>query len=596
MCGFAGVLDRGAEPATGAEAMARMLEHRGPDGDGAFSDGPFSVAHRRLAILDPSEAAHQPMTSGSLVLAYNGEIYNFRELASELGTRGHAFRSKGDTEVLLAAYREWGPECLSRLNGMFAFAVWDGARRELFLARDRFGMKPLYWTLDGDRFLFASEVKALLAAGLPRRVDAKALVEYFTFQNIFTDRTLFEGVHLLPPGTCLRLSPERMTRWRWWDLEFDSDESRAEADWEADVRDVLSAAVDRHLVSDAPLGSYLSGGMDSASIVALASRKMPGLDTFTGGFDMSSVSGLELVYDERAEAALVASAAGAHRHEVVMHSGDMGRVMPRLTWNVEDPRAGTCYQNLYVADLAARSVKVALAGTGGDEIFAGYRWRYALIEDAHDSATFDERYFAYWNRVVPVADHAAFFTPQILDGAADHAPFDIYREVVAPGDGYDPVQRALYFETKTFLHALLVIEDKISMSAGLEVRLPFLDQELVSLVSRMPSRFKFKNGQGKSVLRRAMRDVLPAEIVDKPKQGFTPPEGSWHRGESMAYVRDVLLDERTLGRGMILPDAIRTAVEEHVGGTRNHRQLIWSLLVFEWWNRVFIDRSDEPAA
>ena len=589
MCGFAGIVDSAGVGAEEVSAMASCLAHRGPDDAGAFAEGPYGVAHRRLAILDTSAAGHQPMSSGPLVLAYNGEIYNFRALASELTSRGRRFRSRSDTEVLLAALSEWGEDALCRLDGMFAFALWDREKQELLLVRDRFGIKPLYWAEHEGRFLFGSEVKALLAAGAPTRVDQKALVEYFTFQNVFTDRTLFEGVRLLPPGHVMRIGLTGRTEKRWWDLELAPDATRTEAQWSADVREALDAAVEGHLVSDVPLGSYLSGGMDSASIVALASRRRPGLDTFTGGFDMSSVSGLELVYDERDKARLVSETFGTTHHEVVMHSGDMARVMRRLAWHIEDPRAGTCYQNLYVAELAARSVEVALAGTGGDEVFAGYPWRYELVADAHDPAEFDERYFAYWNRVVPVGEHEDLFTADVLREARGHDPFDVYRQVIAPADGLDPVSRALYFEAKTFLHALLVVEDKLSMSVGLEVRVPFLGRDLVELAGRIPAGLKYRESGGKEVLRSAMRGILPGEILDSPKQGFTPPEGSWYRGESVAYVRDVLLEPRSLSRGYFRAEFTQRILREHLAGLRNHRQLIWSLLMFEWWNRVFVD-------
>lgn len=594
MCGIAGVLDLRGRPVEPDDVrpMSRAIAHRGPDDEGEFIDGPVGLAHRRLSVIDLSDAARQPMADAGQVLVYNGELYNYRELRSELAARGHRFRSSGDTEVVLRAYREWGPECVGRFDGMFAFAVWDASARRVFLARDRFGIKPLYYTIAGGRFLFASEVKSLLAAGIPRSVDPEALAEYFTFQNVFSDRTLFAGVRLLPPGHVMEVSEDGVRLRRYWDLEFDPKEGRSEEEWAADVRDAVSSAVRSQLVADVPLGSYLSGGMDSASLVAAASREMPEIATFTAGFDMSSVSGIELVFDEREDAELVSRRFGTRHREIVLHAGDMARVLPRLIWHLEDLRVGTCYQNFYAASLAAKSVRVALAGTGGDEVFAGYPWRYELIADAADERTFDELYYSYWTRLVPDEEKPAFFTDSVWADARHHRPFDVYRAVVSRASDLDPVNRALYFEAKTFLHGLLVVEDRLSMASGLEVRVPFLDNDLIELASRIPSGLKHANGRGKHILRAAMRGVLPDAIVDNPKQGFSPPEGSWYRGPSMAYVHEILLDPRTLDRGFFRPEYTRRIIGEHANGRRNHRLLIWSLLCFEWWNRLFMDPAE----
>ena len=312
MCGIAGVLDlRGeAVPQRELEAMADSISHRGPDDSGTFARGPVGLVNNRLAILDVSDAGHQPMSTddGRYVLVYNGELYNFRELGRELESRGHVLRSRGDTEVVLRAWQEWGAACLDRFDGMFAFAVWDEAERELTLVRDRFGVKPLYYAEVGGRLLFGSEIKALLAAGLRVEVDRDSLREYFTFQNLFSDATLFAGVRMLPAGHLMRASERVEQPRRYWDLELDPDESVSEDEWVERIRAAFESAVERQLVSDVPLGSYLSGGMDSASIVASASGRIPRLMTFTGGFDLSSVNGLELVFDERADAERVASA------------------------------------------------------------------------------------------------------------------------------------------------------------------------------------------------------------------------------------------------------------------------------------------------
>jgi asparagine synthase (glutamine-hydrolysing) len=595
MCGIAGILDLRGRPVAASQlrAMDDAIVHRGPDDCGEWVEDSVGLANRRLAIIDLSRAGHQPMANedGSLLLTYNGELYNFQELVPLLESRGHRFHSQTDTEVVLHAYEEWGADCLSRFNGMFAFAIWDRARRRLFLARDRFGIKPLYYAEQDGRFLFASEVKSMLRAGLPGRVSPEALSEYFTFQNMLSDRTLFDGVRILPPGHTLTVSESGIATEQYWDLTFEPDESVHEDEWTDRVRDVFGEVVTRQLISDVPLGSYLSGGMDSGSIAAIATQHVPRLMTFTGGFDLTSVTGLELVFDERADAELVSSHFRTQHYEMVMHAGDMAWSLPELVWHLEDLRVGMSYPNYYIAGLASKFVKVSLAGTGGDELFAGYPWRYELVSGLKDGVEFDRAYYGYWARLVPDEDKQAFFTPEVWAHAREWSPFDRFRETLRPVAGLDPLAKALYFEAKTFLHGLLVVEDKVSMAHGLEVRVPFLDNELVELAERIPARLKHGR-DGKQLLRKAMKPLLPAEIVDKRKQGFSPPDESWYRGPTMDYLRDILLDPRSLDRGYFQPAYVKRVLEEHLEGRVNHRLLIWSLLCFEWWNRLFMDGDD----
>ena len=593
MCGIAGLYDRHARGVSEhvLQEMARSIRHRGPDDEGWYAGERIGLANVRLAILDISDAGHQPMATddGRFVIVYNGELYNFRELERDLEALGHTFRSRCDTEVVLHAFQEWGTASLDRFDGMFAFAVWDEVEQRLFLARDRFGIKPLYYGSHDGRFFFASEVKALLAAGFPTRVCYPALGEYFTFQNIFGDATLFEGVQLLPAGHTLVLADGVERRTAYWDFVPEPDEGTSEDEWVAAVKDAFERAVTRQLVSDVPVGSYLSGGMDSASIASVASRSIPRLMTFTGGFDLSSVEGLELVFDERSDAEAIASTFRTEHYEMVMHAGDMAWVLPELIWHLEDPRVGMCYQNHYIARLASKFVTVVLAGTGGDELFAGYPWRYGVIEGLSDPAEFEQRHFAYWNRLVPEAAQPAFFAESAWSLIGEHPARQSYLDVLAPVRDLDPVAKTLYFEAKTFLHGLLLVEDKVSMAHSLESRVPFLDNELVDLARRIPARLKNADEGGKRILRRAMSELLPAEILAKRKQGFSPPDESWYRGPTMDYIQEILLDARSLERGYFRPDYIRSMLEEHVRGRVNHRLLIWSLLSFEWWNRLFID-------
>jgi asparagine synthase (glutamine-hydrolysing) len=298
---------------------------------------------------------------------------------------------------------------------------------------------------------------------------------------------------------------------------------------------------------------------------------------------------MELVFDERADAEQVARTYRTEHYEMVMHAGDMAWVMPELVWHLEDLRVGMCYPLHYIARLASKFVKVVLAGTGGDELFAGYPWRYELIADAADPGVFEELHYGYWTRLVPDREKPSFFESHLLSATADHAPLEQYRRVIEPMQHLDPVSRALAFELRTFLHGLLLVEDKVTMAHSLESRVPFLDHELIDIARRIPSRLKHREGTGKPLLRRAMRGILPEEIVAKPKQGFSPPDQAWYRGQSMPYIQEMLLEPRSLARGYFKPEAIRRVLAEHFEGKVNHRLLIWSLLSFEWWNRLFVD-------
>jgi asparagine synthase (glutamine-hydrolysing) len=595
VCGIAGLLDlagRAADRET-VEQMARIIRHRGPDDEGVYLDGAVGLANVRLAVIDTSPAGHQPMVSddGRYVIVYNGELYNFRELGAELAAAGHTFNSRTDTEVALRAYEEWGPACLARFNGMFAFVIWDARERELFVARDRLGIKPLYYTTVGTTFVFGSEVKALFPAGYCPVVSPVGLVEYFTFQNIFSDATLFEDVLMLPAGHSLRVREgERSVRLtRYWDFDFQPDESVSVDEWITAVRDVFERSVSRQLMSDVPIGSYLSGGLDSSSIAMAACRSIPRLMTFTGGFDMASVTGFETVFDERSEAEATARLGPTEHYTMVMHSGDMAWVLPELVWHLEDLRVGMAYQNHYIARLASKFVTVTLAGTGGDELFAGYPWRYELVEDALDPGEFERRHYGYWARLVADADKQGFFSRKTWQSIPRDAPINAYRAAVAPAAHLDPATRALYFEAKTFLHGLLVVEDRVSMANSLEARVPFLDNELVDLATKIPVRLQYGSSRGKRILREAMRELLPDDVRERAKQGFSPPDESWYRGPTMDYIKDLLLAPRTTSRDYFSAAWVERMLAEHSAGRANHRLLIWSLLCFEWWNRLFID-------
>lgn len=622
MCGIAGIFDTrgGAVEPHAITRMCRTIEHRGPDGEGVFTREHVGLGHRRLAIIDLSEAADQPMRNedGSLVIVFNGEIYNFPHLRNELIAAGHTFHSRSDTEVIIHGYEEWGDGVVDRLNGMFAFALYDERRDRLFLARDRFGIKPLYYAFHEGRFIFGSEIKAILEEfPWDRSVDRNALLEYFTFQNVLSDRTLFEGVRLMPAGHTAVVSAGRaeLVARRFWDyrpalepLDISFEEATRI------LREKVEQAVTRHLISDVPLGSYLSGGMDSGSLVALASENIPHLMTFTGGFDLTLATGIEQNFDEREAAEQMSRLFRTDHYEMVLHGGSMTRVLPRLVWHLEDLRVGMSYQNYYIAHLASKFVRVCLSGGGGDEIFAGYPWRYLPLLSTGSADEFDAASYASWQRLVPDARREICWGPEMVSTMREYSTFDVFRDVLAPHEGaggaWSPVEalnREMYLEAKTFLHGLLVVEDKLSSAHALEARVPFLDNELVDFVLQLPPQYKLNIGgllgngsalpdgaalrssDGKHILRAAMKGLIPDAILEKKKQGFSTPDESWYRSESMGYIRELLLSDRALARGYFRPEFIRSVMDEHTTGAVNHRLLIWSLMSFEWWNRIFVD-------
>lgn len=593
MCGIVGVYDfkEKSVPQSTLKKMRESIRHRGPDGNGEFIHNNIALGFQRLAIIDLSEAGHQPMTNedGSLLLIYNGELYNYLELKPELIQRGHKFHSHTDSEVILHAYEEYGEKCLDKFMGVFAFAIYNKKNKSIFIARDKFGTKPLYYTKVDDKFLFASEIKALLQhPSVKASLSHTALREYFTFQNIFSDRTLFKDILLLPAGHSLTVGPDGVIKIKqYWDFEINEDHKTTEEQFIEELQTAFDHAVTRHMISDVPVGSYSSGGMDSGSIVALASKKVDHLMTFTGGFDLSNAYGIEMVFDERKDAEIIARTFGTQHYEMVIHSGDMARIMPKLIWHLEDLRVGMCYQNYYMAELASKFVKVVLAGAGGDEMFGGYPWRYEIA--LQNGPKFKEKYYEYWNRLIPTKDQSNFFTKKTFQEFDDYDPYEDFNTIISKAEGSTPINQALYFEAKTFLHGLNIVEDKVSFANSLESRVPFLDDELVKIAARIPASLKYKDGQGKYILRKALSHLLPQEIVNKKKQGFSTPDGSWYRGKSIEYIKEVLLDQKCLSRGYFKPESIKKIISDHEAGRVNNRLVIWSLLSFEWWNRIFLD-------
>jgi asparagine synthase (glutamine-hydrolysing) len=624
VCGICGLVNLDGSPVSGEDLrrMTSAIAHRGPDGEGIHLDRNVGLGHRRLAIIDLSDAAAQPMLfrERSLVLTYNGEIYNFQELRGELGALGHRFTTKSDTEVLLRGYAQWGKDIVNRLNGMFAFCILDRVNNELFLARDRYGIKPLYYTFVGNRFLFASEQKAIVASGrYTRALDTKALLEYFTFQNIFTDRTLYEEVRMFPPGHTARLalSPgEQLRMDQYWDFHFQEPECPLrKEEYLEELDHLFTRAVRRHLVSDVEIGAYLSGGVDSGSIVAKTSNFCKYIKTFTCGFDLSSASGIELGFDERHKSEHLSYLFKTEHYEMVLKAGDMERCLDRLTTHIEEPRVGQSYPNFFTAQLASKFCKVVLAGTGGDEIFGGYPWRYYRMNGEQTFEEFIDDYYVFWQRLIANRDLCHVFAP-IWDQVRDVWTRDIFRDVLKGTHSTltrpeDYVHYSMAFEAKTFLHGLLTVEDKLSMAHGLECRVPFLDNDLVDFACRLPARHKLGNleqvqrineneqgkrikhfnrtKEGKILFREYTRSFMPDEVSSRTKQGFSAPDASWFKGESIDFVRNLLYDPRARIFAYLDPKSIQAMVNQHLEGKENRRLLIWSLIQFEYWLKTHLE-------
>ena len=620
MCGVAGLihLDSASVSPVSLRRMTDAIAHRGPDGQGHWIEGNVGLGHRRLSIIDLSPAGHQPMINADhrYVLSHNGEVYNFRELRAELEALGYWFRSATDTEVILNALAAWGIGALERLNGMFAFALWDRKERRLLLARDRYGIKPLYYSQQGSTFAFASEQKGILALpGMRRELDKPALLEYFTFQNFFTDRTLLEGMRILPAGHYavldLAAAHPQLKLTRYWDFHFCEPAAQVNPEeYREELGRLFQQAVNRQLVADVELGSYLSGGMDSGAITAIAARCYPYLKTFTCGFDLSSASGIELSFDERVKAEAMSARFKTEHYEMVLKAGDMERVLPKLAWHLEEPRVGQSYPNYYAAQLAGKFVKVVMSGAGGDELFGGYPWRYYRAVAANDFEHYIDQYYVFWQRLVDNRHLQRLFAP-IWNDVKDVWTRDIFRDVFHNHDiqlerPEDYINHSLYFEAKTFLHGLLVVEDKLSMAHSLETRVPFLDNDLVDFAMRCPVSLKLNNLQevmrinenepgdkqgkyflktndGKQILRDMMRQYVPHDIAAAVKQGFSAPDASWFKGESIDYVRKQLLTGTPMIYDFLERDVTEELINEHLNGTQNRRLFIWSLLNVEHW-------------
>ena len=612
MCGIAGFLLREAsgELAT-VRRMCDQIRHRGPDDEGFHLDGPCGLGMRRLSIIDLS-SGHQPIANedGSVWVVFNGEIYNYQQLRSELAGQGHRFVTNSDTETLVHLYEQDGPEGFARLRGMFAFAIWDARQRKLVLARDRFGKKPLYYAALPSGLYFASELKSLRAAGLALQPDPEALRLYFQFSYIPDPWTAFRSVRKLPGGCCLVYSANgTLSERRYWKLPPpNGPEPQAPIEQTCQrLRDLFDEAVRIRLIADVPLGAFLSGGIDSSSVVASMARQSPEpVKTFSIGFRESGFNELEY-------ASLVARKYRTDHQEILVEPNSV-ELVSRLAWHFDEPFGdSSAIPTFIVSEFAARRVKVVLSGDGGDELFGGYRSFLAMQKLRFlDRVPLPVRRFVGWMAEgLPYSAYGKNFLrllsrPSPLERYFEYnyAPYFLRRRLLRPEwmlpanigfltrtfaecllpNGADIVSQAMYFEaTANLTGDMLVKVDRMSMANSLEVRCPLLDQELAALAASIPLGWKLRNGRGKDILLRALGDRLPPELLRRGKMGFGVPLAAWFRGPLRGFVRDHLTGSRFLNRGLASPEFVRSLLDEHQQGRRDNQHWLWSLLMLELW-------------
>ena len=648
MCGIAGLVT--ADPEARIAAMLKVIEHRGRDDEGVWTSAAINggaqrvcFGHRRLSIIDTSSAGHQPMLSqdGRLAVMLNGEIYNYRELREQLNGKGHSFHTQSDTEVLLAAWLEWGEEALNRLNGMFAFALWDERERTLFLVRDRVGIKPLYYAhfQKPDReggpssLVFASEIKSILASGLIKaELDNEALHQFLTFLWAPDPNTLFRGIKTVPPGHLLTLRDNELKVRQWWDTSFDQiEEGRSEAWWQEQVLETLDRVVKLEMVADVPLGSFLSGGIDSSSIVAMMKRHRNGrpVETYTIGIAAEDLR-YDIIPDDVEWARRVNQQLETDYHEIMLQP-QVTELLPQLVYHMDEPAIDMAIPSYLVSRAARESMRVMLSGMGGDEVFAGYPRQLAMkIAGAFDpvpqmlrrplmktisqvlpgglpgkltgplrnakkfarsaALDFEDRYLGYETYFTDEAKQR-LYADDMREATRDLDAYAQHRAYFSRVKNAAPLNQLLYVDLKTFLPCLnLMTTDKTSMAANLEVRVPFLNLEMLELAARMPPGLKLHGLKRKYILKKAAEKLLPREIVWRKKAGFGAPIRSWLRGPLQPMVEDLLSAETVKRRGLFRPAEVRRLIDANLSGREDFNLQVFQLLNLELWQRQFIDR------
>ena len=619
MCGIAGILEFGRDARANAAAlreMCRVITHRGPDDEGFYTDGVAGIGMRRLSIVDV-KGGHQPLSNedGTLWIVFNGEIYNHLALREQLIALGHRYVTHSDTETVIHLFEEYGPDCVQHLRGMFAFAIWNRNTKTLFIARDRLGIKPLYYRLTAERLLFGSEIKVLFAHGGTRpEFNRATLPEYLAFGYLSGEETFYAGIQKLMPGHTMTIGPEGKADIRqYWDLDASKPhQSRDEQYYVQSYRELLEGAVQSHLMSDVPLGVFLSGGVDSSAVAALMTkiRREP-VETFSVGYT-------EQTYSELPFARTVSEHIHSRHHEVFVSEQDFFGALPHLIWHEDEPIAWPSSISLYfVARLARERVTVVLTGEGADETLAGYtRYAFTLpgflrrglrnsvatssllgatmrrkLEHtflAKDGNSWDSFYFDNFFSAFGGAEQVGLLTEAF---AREAAPSTAYKNVL----GYwerssgEMLQRLLYTDIKTYLVELLMKQDNMSMAASIESRVPFLDHVLVEFASRIPSEVQIQGLAGKRILKKAVEDLLPHEILYRPKLGFPTPWSGWLAGPRLETIRAMLLEPRSLDRGYFRRESIERLFEEHKAKHRDNYDRIWRLLNLEVWHRVCLE-------
>lgn len=629
MCGIYGELDLqgGSRFGQYAQKATDLLLHRGPDEGAVWRGGQIVLGMRRLSIID-LPGGMQPIWNEdrTCCIVYNGELYNFRELRTELKTCGHLFRTEGDTEVILHAFEEWGFECLDRFNGMFAFAIWDHLNKQLLLARDRIGEKPLYYYRDKDRLVFASEIKSILAdSSVPRRLNPRGLSNFLAFAHAVAPETIYQNVYKLLPGHYLLAKDGKVAIREYWDVgaqpQLPSEIDYNERDYTRHILDLLDDSVHRRMVADVPVGAFLSGGVDSSAVVALMKRHATGpIKTFSLGFRIGGA------YNELSDARQVAKALGTDHYELEVGHEDLIQTLQTLVYHYDEPFGDAAGFPIYLLSRFAREhVKVVLAGDGADELFGGYR-RYAYDQLAPYYSKLPGRLTNDWipglleylprlrriksvARTLPIKDPANRYAawlllfsgemqshllqPAILGEVSGYdleAPYARYYSSLNHSSEADHLNRLMYMDLKTLLpDAYMEKVDKASMACSLEARLPFLDHRLVELAFQIPGRHKIRGLSTKLILKQAVRGLVPDMVLQKAKHGFAVPTEPWFKGQLGKFVFDVLLDDRTRKRGYFNMPFIERLWHEHVEGRRVWDQHLWLLLNFELWHRAYLD-------
>lgn len=603
MCGISLILSLNQNEQFLEQTIKKMvgsMQHRGPDMTDHLVDikNNCALGHNRLSILDLSLKGKQPLASydQSHWITYNGEVYNFESLREDLVHEHCPVSSKTDTEVILDHYVLHGAEAVKSFNGMWAFAILDTRKQELFISRDRPGMKPLYYYYDGKLLLVASEIKAILASGLvPAEVNMDGLVEYFSFQNIISDQTLFKGIRMLPPGHNMTVCTQtlKMNIVKYWDLAFADKLSISDSELRDNLVSTLSSAINRTMIADVPVGATLSGGIDSTTILAYLDKarleSSQAINTFTGYFDSSHCDPNDRSFNEHLDARMIAQQFHTNHHELCIGHQDVIDTLDKIVWHLEDPKVGMSYTFYLISQLVSKHVTVNLSGTGGDELFGGYPWRYQLLDEAKSYQDYLAIYYPYWCRLVNDQTRPHFFTPACLSQMDLGRPFEQFQAITNNYQNASPHEIAIYFEFKTFLHGMLMVEDKLGMAASLETRFPLLDSELVDFSQRVPLHKKYSNKTAKLLLREVLHGKVPDSILNKKKQGFTPPDMSWYRGQLSPFIAETLLGKDAMIHEYIRRDFIQKVLDEHQ--VSDCRLMIWSLLFFEKWLQIFLGHN-----